>query len=64
MQYNSESNRRSNFKSGEREDDDADCPITQAWRVQVHNYKRMTCVTVQLQLKSGLLMTNQIQKLI
>ena len=26
------------------------------------NYKRMTCATVQLRLKSGLLMTNQIQE--
>ena len=30
------------------------------WRVQL--YKRMTCVTVQLRLKSGLLMTNQIRE--
>ena len=26
------------------------------------NYKRMTCATVQLRLKSGLLMTNQIRE--
>ena len=30
--------------------DDAYCPITQAWRVQLYNYKRMTCATVQLRL--------------
>ena len=40
--------------------DDAYCPITQAWRAQLYNYKHMMCATVQLQLKSGLLMTNQI----
>ena len=42
--------------------DDAYCPITQAWRVQLYNYKRKTCATVQLRLKSGLLMTNQIRE--
>ena len=36
------------------------CPITSAWHVQLSNYKCMTCATVQLRLKSGLLMTNQI----
>jgi len=35
---------------------------TQAWRVQLYHYKCMTCATVQLRLKSGLLMTNQIQE--
>ena len=29
---------------------DAYCPITQAWSVQLYNYKSMTCATVQLQL--------------
>ena len=42
--------------------DDAYCPITQAWHVQLYNYKCMTCATVQLQLKSGLLMTNQVRE--
>ena len=32
-----------------------------SWRV-LSNYKRMTCATVQLRLKSGLLMTNQIRE--
>ena len=31
-------------------------------RLQLCNYKRMTCATVQLRLKSGLLMTNQIRE--
>ena len=30
--------------------------------VQLHNYKCMTSATAQLRLKSGLLMTNQIQE--
>ena len=42
--------------------EDAYCLITQAWRVQLHNYKRMTCAAVQLRLKSGLQMTNQIRE--
>ena len=42
--------------------DDAYCLITQAWRVQLYNYKCMTCATVQLRLKSGLLTTNQIRE--
>ena len=40
----------------------ASCPFTQAWRVHLYNYKPVTCATVQLRLKSGLLMTNQIQE--
>ena len=31
-----------------RELDDAYYPITQAWRVQLYNYKRMTCATVSI----------------
>ena len=31
-------------------------------RVQLYNYKRIACAAVQLRLKSGLLMTNQIRE--
>ena len=34
----------------------------QLLRHDVYNYKRMTCATVQLRLKSGLLMTTQIRE--
>ena len=41
--------------------DDAYCPITMDWHVQLYNDKCMTCTILQLRLKSGLLMTNHIQ---
>ena len=36
--------------------------LARAWWRVLSNYKRMTCATVQLRLKSGLLMTNQIRE--